>query len=58
MVLRKYGIFIAFIAVVIILSIMCPSFLTWKNLLNIVRQSSIYGVMAVGMTFLSALFWH
>jgi ribose transport system permease protein len=51
MVLRKYGIFIAFITVVVILSIVCPSFLTWKNLLNIVRQSSIHGVMAVGMTF-------
>jgi ribose/xylose/arabinose/galactoside ABC-type transport system permease subunit len=51
MVLRRYGIFIAFIAVIVIISIMCPSFLTWKNLLNVVRQSSIYGVMAVGMTF-------
>lgn len=51
MVLRKYGIFVAFIAVVVILSIISPSFLTWRNLLNIVRQSSIHGVMAVGMTF-------
>jgi len=49
--LGKYGIFIAFIAVVVILSIISPSFLTSRNLLNIVRQSSIHGVMAVGMTF-------
>ena len=51
MIFRKYGIFIAFIAVIVILSIICPSFLTWKNLLNIVRKSSIHGVMAIGMTF-------
>jgi len=51
MIFRKYGIFIAFIAVIVILSIICPSFLTWKNLLNIVRKSSIHGVMALGMTF-------
>ncbi|MHC4546345.1 MAG: ABC transporter permease [Planctomycetota bacterium] len=51
MILRKYGIYIAFIAVIVILSIISPSFLTWRNLLNIVRQSSIHGVMAVGMTF-------
>jgi len=51
MIFRKYGIFIAFIAVVVILSIVCPSFLSWKNLLNIVRKSSIHGVMAIGMTF-------
>ena len=55
MILRKYGIFIAFIVVILILSIICPSFLTsfltWKNLLNIVRKSSIHGVMAIGMTF-------
>ncbi|MHC4691336.1 MAG: ABC transporter permease [Planctomycetota bacterium] len=51
MIFRKYGIFIAFIVVIVILSIICPSFLTWKNLLNIVRKSSIHGVMAIGMTF-------
>jgi ribose/xylose/arabinose/galactoside ABC-type transport system permease subunit len=51
MILRKYGIFIAFVAVIVILSIISPSFLKPRNLLNIVRQSSIHGVMAVGMTF-------
>jgi ribose/xylose/arabinose/galactoside ABC-type transport system permease subunit len=51
MILGKYGIFIAFIAVIVILSIISPSFLTSRNLLNIVRQSSIHGIMAVGMTF-------
>jgi ribose/xylose/arabinose/galactoside ABC-type transport system permease subunit len=51
MILRKYGIYVAFVGVIVILSIISPSFLTWRNLLNIVRQSSIHGVMAVGMTF-------
>lgn len=48
---RKYGIFIAFVAIIIILSIISPSFLKPRNLLNILRQSSIHGVMAIGMTF-------
>lgn len=51
MIFRKYGIYVAFIAVIVVLSIISPSFLTSRNLLNIVRQSSIHGVMAVGMTF-------
>ena len=51
MILRKYGIYVAFVGVIVILSIISPSFLTLRNLLNIVRQSSIHGVMAVGMTF-------
>ena len=50
--MRGYGIFVGFIAVVIVLSILEPrAFPTPKNLLNIVRQSSIHGVMAIGMTF-------
>ena len=28
-----------------------PVFLTVTNVLNIIRQSSIYGIMAIGMTF-------
>ncbi len=40
------------IALLIIGSIATPDFLTLSNLLNILLQSSIYGVMAIGMTFL------
>jgi ribose/xylose/arabinose/galactoside ABC-type transport system permease subunit len=50
-VLRSYGILIAFVLIVIAMTILSPVFLTLTNVLNIVRQSSIYGIMAVGMTF-------
>jgi len=50
-VLRRYGILIAFAIVVAVASMLHPAFLTRANLLNIVRQSSVHGIMAVGMTF-------
>lgn len=50
-ILRRYGIVIAFFLVVIALSIMSPVFLRWNNILNVIRQSSIIGIMAVGVTF-------
>jgi ribose/xylose/arabinose/galactoside ABC-type transport system permease subunit len=50
-ILRSYGILIAFILIVIAMSILSPVFLTVTNVLNIIRQSSIYGIMAIGMTF-------
>jgi len=49
--LKQYGIFIGFLAIVIALSLLSPAFLTFRNLANIVRQTSIHGIMAVGMTF-------
>ena len=49
--LKKYGIFLGFLAVVIVLSLLSPAFRTFQNLANIVRQTSIHGIMAVGMTF-------
>ncbi len=49
--LRNYGIVFAFILICAILAVLSPVFLRWPNILNIVRQSSIYGIMAVGMTF-------
>ncbi len=50
-ILKAYGILIAFVMVVIIMSILSPAFMTWFNILNVVRQSSIIGVMAIGVTF-------
>jgi ribose transport system permease protein len=51
-ILRSYGILIAFILLCIVMSILSPVFLTLTNLRNVIRQSSIYGIMAVGMTFI------
>jgi ribose transport system permease protein len=50
-VLRSYGIVIAFILIIVAMSILSPVFMTVTNVLNIIRQSSIYGIMAIGMTF-------
>jgi ribose transport system permease protein len=50
-VLRSYGIVIAFVLIVVVMAILSPVFLTVTNVLNIIRQSSIYGIMAIGMTF-------
>ena len=50
-VLRNYGILFAFVLVCAVLAFLSPVFLRWNNVLNIIRQSSIFGIMAVGMTF-------
>jgi len=49
--LKNYGILFAFFLVCAVLSWLSPVFLRWANVINIIRQSSIYGIMAVGMTF-------
>ncbi|MDC7234234.1 MAG: ABC transporter permease [Spirochaetales bacterium] len=43
--------FIALIAIGLILSLMTDKFLTGKNLLSVMRQSSINSILAAGMTF-------
>ena len=50
-ILKNYGIVIAFFVICIALSILSPAFFTRVNIINIFRQTSIYGIMAVGMTF-------
>lgn len=47
----KFGIYIAFILLCIVLSILSPTFLTTGNVLNVLRQISINGIIAIGMTF-------
>jgi ribose transport system permease protein len=49
--IKKYGLMIGFLVIGIVISIITPSFLTVTNLLNILRQSSIVGVMAIGTAF-------
>lgn len=53
--LKQLGIIIALIAVVVIFSMLSPVFLTRDNLTNIVIQSSITGIIAVGMTLVIIL---
>lgn len=50
-VIEKYGIVLILIAFSIVLSLVSPAFLSVRNLLNVVRQVSIIGVIAIGVTF-------
>jgi inositol transport system permease protein len=47
---RKYGIYFAFLLLTVVLSIISPSFLTASNIIDILRQISVNGIIAVGMT--------
>ncbi|WP_235867326.1 ABC transporter permease [Priestia abyssalis] len=49
--LAKYGIYVAFAVLFLILSFTSESFLTTSNILNILRQVSIIGIIAIGMSF-------
>lgn len=48
---QRSGLLLILVALMILASILSPKFLTYKNLFNILRQISILGVLAVGMTF-------
>ena len=50
-ILTKSGLWLIFVALVIIATIISPRFLTYSNLFNVLRQISILGVLAVGMTY-------
>jgi len=47
----RYGIVVAFIVLCTFLSIANEFFLTWGNWTNIIRQTSINGMLAIGVTF-------
>ena len=46
-----YGLIVVFTACLVALSVGTESFLTVGNLINVIRQSSIIGFIALGMTF-------
>ena len=48
--LNEYGVVIGFLILCIIISCFEPNFVSNKNILNLLRQSSIIGIIAVGMT--------
>lgn len=47
----KYRSLIALALLVVVVSILSPSFLTTKNIFNVLRQTSVNAVIAAGMTF-------
>lgn len=51
-VMSKYGIFVVLAGLFIVLSLATTSFLTAQNLLNVLRQISINGILAIGVTFI------
>ncbi len=49
--LKKYGIYMVFLVLVVFFSIASPTFLKTANLLNVARQISMMGIAAVGFAF-------
>jgi Ribose/xylose/arabinose/galactoside ABC-type transport systems, permease components len=49
-ILSKYGIVFVLIIMVVVISIIRPQFLSQSNLLNVLTQSAIFGIMALGVT--------
>jgi inositol transport system permease protein len=49
-VFSKYGIFLIFAVMVVVASLLSPAFVRPINLINIVRQMSIVGLIALGVT--------
>lgn len=50
--LRNYGVIIGFVILCIIISFASPVFLTTRNILNLLRQSAVVGVLSAGMTLI------
>jgi ribose/xylose/arabinose/galactoside ABC-type transport system permease subunit len=49
--LRKWGLLLVVVLLGIVFGIMEPSFLIRDNIINILRQTAIMGILAVGLTF-------
>ncbi|SMP41891.1 ABC transporter permease [Anoxynatronum buryatiense] len=49
-ILKKYGIVFVLILMIIGISVLRPNFLTPNNIFNVLTQSAIFGIMALGMT--------
>ncbi len=49
--LKRYGLLLSFIVLSLVIAMLTPNFLSAQNLLNVLRQSAIIGIMAIGTTF-------
>lgn len=49
--LSEYGVLLALALLVITLSLLNPSFLGFQNIMNLLRQTSINAILAIGMTY-------
>ena len=50
-IVQRYGILIALLLVCFTLAVISENFLSTRNILNVLRQTSINGILAIGMTF-------
>jgi inositol transport system permease protein len=48
----RYGMLLILIALIILMSILSPTFFTTGNILNIIRQMSVVGIVAIGVTMI------
>jgi inositol transport system permease protein len=51
-ILSRYGMLIILIVLIMVMTILAPTFLTSGNLINIVRQMSVVGIIAIGVTMI------
>jgi inositol transport system permease protein len=49
-ILYRYGMLFILIALIVLMSVLSPTFFTTGNLFNIVRQMSVVGIVAIGVT--------
>ncbi|UCG25610.1 MAG: ribose ABC transporter permease [Chloroflexota bacterium] len=49
--LQRYGLILSFLLLCLVLALLSDRFLTVSNATNVLRQSTINGIIAVGMTF-------
>lgn len=50
-ILKKYGIVFVLALMIVVISLRQPEFLSTVNIFNVLTQSSIFGIMAIGLTF-------
>jgi inositol transport system permease protein len=48
----RYGMLLILIGLIILMSILSPTFFTTGNILNIIRQMSVVGIVAIGVTMI------
>lgn len=48
---QRYGILIALVLLCVVLAVVNENFLSQRNIINVLRQTSINGILAIGMTF-------
>lgn len=47
---KKYGLFVVFVILFVMFAFIADGFLNTRNLINILKQASVYGIMCVGVT--------